>query len=48
MVEDEIALISKDEKELEYLQQQNMQIPSIQLFMELGKLFDKELRHTVA
>lgn len=44
---EELALVTKDEKDL-LLRRQSIKIPSVQLFQQLGQLFDKELRQLQA
>lgn len=40
---EELALVTKDENEV-YMLNQSIKIPSVQLFQQLGSLFNKELR----
>ena len=45
--EDEFSLLKTEKKETEFLMEQDSKIPSLQLFQELGKLFDQELKESM-
>jgi hypothetical protein len=43
----DFSVLKSEKKETEFLMEQDSKIPSLQLFQELGKLYDQELKQSL-